>query len=129
MEFPDLRRKVIALAKMHKPNRILVERIGPGLHLLQDLTTNPVPEVVMPIGIVPEGDKLVRMEAQCARFEASQVHLPKDAPWLGEFMLEILAFPNGRHDDQIDSISQFLNWAEYYRAPSVSVSGPIIVYP
>jgi phage terminase large subunit-like protein len=66
----------------------------------------------MPIGIKPEGDKLVRMEAQCARFEAGQVYLPHDAPWLSELLHEILAFPNARHDDQIDSISQFLNWAE-----------------
>ena len=27
------------------------------------------------------------------------------------FLLELLAFPNGRHDDQVDSVSQFLNWA------------------
>ena len=38
----------------------------------------------MPIGIKPEGDKLVRMEAQCARFEAGQVHFPKEAPWLSD---------------------------------------------
>lgn len=129
VEFPDLRRKVIALAEMHKPNRILVERIGPGLHLLQELKANPVRGIPMPIGILPEGDKLVRMEVQCARFEAGQVHLPKEAPWLSEFMLEILAFPHGRHDDQIDSVSQFLNWAECYRTPIVSVSGPIIIRP
>ena len=30
---------------------------------------------------------------------------------LEELKKELLAFPNGRHDDQVDSISQFLNWA------------------
>ncbi len=68
--------------------------------------------VPVPIGIKPIGDKLVRMEAQCARFEAGQVFLPKEAPWLSEFLHEILAFPNARHDDQIDSVSQFLKRAE-----------------
>jgi hypothetical protein len=38
------------------------------------------------------------------------VYLPEDAPWLGEFMSELLALPNGRHDDQVDSVSQFLFW-------------------
>ena len=32
----------------------------------------------------------------------------KDAPWLAEWLDELLAFPNGRHDDQVDSTSQAL---------------------
>jgi predicted phage terminase large subunit-like protein len=52
--------------------------------------------------------------SQSARFEAGQVHLPKEAPWLAAFLHEMLAFPMARHDDQIDSVSQFLNWAETY---------------
>ena len=36
--------------------------------------------------------------------------LPKSAPWLDEFRSELLQFPDGRHDDQVDSLSQFLNW-------------------
>jgi hypothetical protein len=61
-----------------------------------------------------------------ARFEASQVHLPKEALWLSEVLHEILAFPNSRHDDQIDSVSQFLNWAEAHCKP-ISFAPPIIV--
>jgi hypothetical protein len=32
--------------------------------------------------------------------------------WLGEFLTELLSFPNGRHDDQVDSVSQFLRWLQ-----------------
>jgi hypothetical protein len=32
------------------------------------------------------------------------------APWIDDFTVEYLAFPNGKHDDQIDALSQFLNW-------------------
>ena len=53
----------------------------------------------------------MRMEAQTARIEAGQVFLPKGAPWLAVFLDELLAFPRGRHDDQVDSVSQFLKWA------------------
>lgn len=112
LEFPQLRHKLISLAREHAPNRILIEQAGPGLHLIQELRANPAPGVPLPIGIKPAGDKLVRMEAQCARFEAGQVYLPREAPWLSEFLHEILAFPNARHDDQIDSVSQFLKRAE-----------------
>ena len=52
-----------------------------------------------------------RMAAQSAKIEAGHVHLPSKAPWLDTFMLELLGFPNGRHDDQVDSVSQFLTWA------------------
>ncbi len=51
------------------------------------------------------------MEGQSAKIQAGQVFLPKDAPWHGDFLDELLAFPKGRHDDQVDSVSQFLNWA------------------
>jgi predicted phage terminase large subunit-like protein len=112
LEFPRLKHQLIALARDHAPNRILIEQAGPGLHLIQEFRANPVPGVPMPIGIKPAGDKLVRMEAQCARFEAGQVYLPREAPWLSELLHEILSFPNSRYDDQIDSISQFLKRAE-----------------
>ena len=48
------------------------------------------------------------MEQQTPKIEAGRVFLPKDAPWLHEFKVEVMAFPNGKHDDQIDSLSQFL---------------------
>jgi predicted phage terminase large subunit-like protein len=125
VEFPELRRRLIALAQEHKPNTILIEQAGPGLHLIQEFRTNPIPGVPVPIGIKPEGEKLVRMEAQSARFEAGQVHFPREASWLDELLHELLAFPNGRHDDQIDSISQFLNWAEAH-CSSMSFAVPIV---
>jgi predicted phage terminase large subunit-like protein len=130
LEFPQLRRKMTELANNHKPNRILIEQAGPGLHMIQELRANPVCGVPIPIGIKPEGDKLVRMEAQCARFEAGQVYLPREAPWLDVFLHEALAFPNARHDDQVDSVSQFLNWAEaeHRWRPTVSFHPPIIIY-
>ncbi len=43
-------------------------------------------------------------EPQCMR------ELPERAPWLQDFQTEILQFPAGKHDDQIDSLSQFLKW-------------------
>ena len=51
------------------------------------------------------------MVAQSAKIEAGHIHLPRHADWLDTFLLELLAFPNGRHDDQVDSVSQFLKWA------------------
>ena len=38
--------------------------------------------------------------------------MPKDAPWLDEFLHELLGFPNARHDDQVDAFSQLLRRRE-----------------
>ena len=61
----------------------------------------------------PRFDKQARFLAQSARFEAGQVFVPQDAPWLAGWMSELLAFPNGRHDDQVDSTSQALDLAQH----------------
>ena len=50
--------------------------------------------------IRPLGDKVVRMSAQTARIEEGRVYLPESASWLEEFRSEVMAFPNGRHDDR-----------------------------
>jgi predicted phage terminase large subunit-like protein len=39
---------------------------------------------------------------------AGQVFLPEGAPWLDEFVAEWAAFPRGKHDDQIDFLTQGL---------------------
>jgi predicted phage terminase large subunit-like protein len=62
------------------------------------------------MAIKPEGDKVMRMSAQTAKIESGAVHLPKGARWLDDLRSEVLAFPQGLHDDQVDSISQALNW-------------------
>src|ERR1700746_2934135 len=87
-----------------------MEKAGPGLPLLQDLQRDPPPGMTRPIGQNPEGSKADRMAAQSAKIEAGHVHLPRDTEWLNSFLLELLAFPRGKHDDQVDSGLQFLNW-------------------
>ncbi len=69
----------------------------------------------------------MRMEAQTPRFEAGHVLLPKEAPWLATFLDELLAFPRGRHDDQVDSVSQFLKWAWTHSQRSKAVGGGAIL--
>jgi len=111
LEYPSLRRRVASLAAEHRAQTILIENAGPGMALLQDLRHDPPRGMPHPVGRKPDGSKADRMVAQSARIEAGHVYLPREASWLDTFMLELLAFPNGRHDDQVDSVSQFLNWA------------------
>jgi predicted phage terminase large subunit-like protein len=111
LQYPDLRRKVASLAAKHGAGTILIENAGPGMALLQDLCRDLPRGMARPLGQKPEGSKADRMVAQSAKIEAGHVHLPREADWLDIFLLELLAFPNGRHDDQVDSVSQFLTWS------------------
>ena len=50
------------------------------------------------------------MHACTSTIENGLVHLPEKAEWLGEYIHELMLFPNGKYDDQVDSTSQALDW-------------------
>ncbi|MGB9367330.1 MAG: phage terminase large subunit [Xanthobacteraceae bacterium] len=111
VEFPELRRKVIAMHHQwrHTVARysLIIEDKGSGMSLIQDLKST---QQIYPIAIKPEGDKQMRMYANTAKIESGSVHVPRRAPWLDAFRHEILAFPAGRADDQVDALSQALTY-------------------
>jgi predicted phage terminase large subunit-like protein len=113
-EYPDLKRAVLFHHQRWRQSvatcYLLIEKKGSGLGLIQDLRR----EDIHAIGINPESDKVIRMAAQAAPIEAGAVYLPTTAQWIGEFKKEILSFPRGKHDDQVDALSQGLHRA---RAP------------
>jgi predicted phage terminase large subunit-like protein len=104
-EYPQLKATAIALAKRDKPDAILIEEASTGIALAQELS-KIVTRPVRPIPV--ERDKLGRLYPQQALFEARLVLFPKNAPFLPELETELLTFPQGKTDDQVDSISQAL---------------------
>lgn len=62
------------------------------------------------------------MATQSAKIEGGEVYLPLHAKWLDDLRTEILAFPHGVHDDQVDSISQALSWMSRPRRRILAVS-------
>jgi predicted phage terminase large subunit-like protein len=111
LEYPDLRRKVIVLHHRWRKScnryELVIENKGSGMSLIQDLRD----ENIHAIKVDPEGDKVMRMNAQTARIEAGSVSLPRSASWLDEFRREIMAFPAGCYTDQVDAFSQALHRA------------------
>lgn len=106
LDYPDLKKKIISMKKRFKAETLLIEDKGSGTGLISDLKTDGVRS----IGIDPEADKVVRMSTCSAKIEDGGVLLPKDAAWMEDFKVELLAFPNGKHDDQVDALSQLINW-------------------
>ena len=97
-------KRALALAEQYRPTKLLIEDTGTGSALIQEIRRLGRPA----IGIKPTTDKVARMSAQSAKFEAELVYFPERAPWLPELEAELFAFPGSRHDDQVDSISQAL---------------------
>jgi predicted phage terminase large subunit-like protein len=108
MEFPELKRRVVELHRRHGVDVVLVEDKGSGTALVQVLREEGC---VYPIAIAPEADKATRLYTQSMHIEAVRVLLPAEAPRLDDFRAELLRFPQRWHDDQVDSLSQFLAWA------------------
>lgn len=105
-DYPRLKEMVISQAKLYKPSIVLVEDASTGMALAQELKTL-IGRAVKPVPV--ERDKRGRMYVQQEKFYGGQVLFPKGASFLNELERELLAFPNGSHDDQVDSISQALN--------------------
>ena len=107
LEVPELRHRMVALAHEHDVNLTLVEDTELGRSVSQDLRRSGL---LAPVLNPVRFSKEARFLAQSARFEAGQVYLPREASWLPASESELLAFPTGRHDDQVDSTSQALHW-------------------
>lgn len=109
-DFPVLKSRIGALADRWAADAVLIEQAGSGISLVQQLRADHRHGARFK-GIIPRLDKRTRFEAQTARLETGRYHLPVEAPWLEDFRRELLAFPNGRYDDQVDSMVQFLEWS------------------
>ncbi|WP_211306397.1 phage terminase large subunit [Parasphingopyxis lamellibrachiae] len=111
LEFPDLRRKAIELARLHGAQTLIIEDKASGQQLIQALRAEDMAGVPSPIGRTPEADKYARAAGVSSMVEAGQVFMAADAHWVADFRQELLAFPNCRHDDQVDALAQLLDWA------------------
>jgi predicted phage terminase large subunit-like protein len=107
-DYPRLKEMAINLAKKYEPQDVLIEDASTGTALAQELKSARFGGVVRLVPI--ERDKIGRLYVNQAKFEAGLVLFPKDAPFLPELEAELLTFPYGKNDDQVDSINQALSY-------------------
>ena len=113
--FDRLKDKIIEVKERYGKSSLVIEDSGISYGLIQALREKHVNVV----DYKPKGEKVERLISQIDLFEGGSVLLPKDAPWLEEFVAELLSFP-GRHDDQVDALAQGLAWRrEAWKAPLV----------
>jgi phage uncharacterized protein (putative large terminase), C-terminal domain len=91
--------------KFWDPDSVIVEAKASGLPLTQELRNMGIPVV----NFTPSrgNDKISRVHSVSPLFEAGFVWAP-DEPFADELIEEVAAFPNGEHDDLVDSMTQAL---------------------
>lgn len=57
------------------------------------------------VGILADQDKVTRAIPAAGRVHAGRVYFPAEAEWLAEWENELAIFPQGSHDDQVDTMS------------------------
>ena len=122
LEYPALKRAVRDQQNSFEANVVLIEDKASGTQLIQELMAEGCHSFTR---YQPDCEKIMRMHAQTAMIENGFVHIPETAAWLAEYLHEMSVFPKGKHDDQVDSTAQFLDWLkkpfpyqgllEYYR--------------
>lgn len=107
--FPELKRRCIMLNAQYRGQGLrglYVEDRASGQSLIQELKSESGLAVI-PYKVTL--DKVTRANSITPLIEGGRVHIPTEAPWLEEFLNECEAFPNSKHDDQVDALTMGLD--------------------
>jgi predicted phage terminase large subunit-like protein len=105
MGFPELKAVALKHYKKWKPDAFIVEKKAAGAPLIQELRAQGIP--VAEFSPSRGNDKIVRLNAISDLFASGKVWIP-DTRWAWEVVEEVASFPNGEHDDYVDTTSQAL---------------------
>jgi predicted phage terminase large subunit-like protein len=98
----------------HGISRAYVERSGfktDEMRIIRESFGLPIVE------IQPNTDKLARALPASDYLATGKLLFRARAPWLGPLLAELLAFPNGDHDDQVDAVAHAVHVASRMQAP------------
>jgi predicted phage terminase large subunit-like protein len=115
---PDLMGKLASWGAQWRPHYVLIEENGVGRPIGQFLIRDGRNSsswlgrngtLVRTLSV--RDPKEVRFDLCLDLLHSGRVLIPSDAHWLGHYQRELSAHPHASRYDQIDSTSQFLNWA------------------
>tara|TARA_R110000744_G_scaffold47296_7_gene104213 strand:- start:2553 stop:4007 length:1455 start_codon:yes stop_codon:yes gene_type:complete len=104
-DFPELKQMAFDEYKFWDPDTVIVEAKASGTPLTQEMRQMGIPVV----NFTPSrgNDKITRVHSVSPLFESGMVWYP-DTAFAEELIEEVAAFPNGEHDDLVDSMTQAL---------------------
>src|SRR5262249_19614023 len=108
--------------RKYRPSAVLIEDTGQGPSLRSEIKAQNGMELVP---ITPLGDKVERLRRHRRAIRSRLVQLPEGAAWRAEFISEATQFPDGPFDDQMDALSQYLDWIAGHPNLKERPPGPI----
>ena len=105
LEFPELKHKALEMWREWEPDTLIVEKRAAGAPLIYEMRKMGIPMSEYTPG--KGNDKISRVNAISDLFASGIVWCP-ETRWAEEVMDELASFPNGDHDDLVDSSSQAL---------------------
>jgi len=107
-EFVEMVEWIEHTARTWDVSQILVEDRGAGTQYIQIRSKTPGPAPVIGIA-TKQQSKEFRFDGVTPMFAAGEVFLPETGTaWIADVEAEIFAFPAGKNDDYVDTISQYL---------------------
>ena len=105
-EYADVKAKIVAKWWEWRPRIAFIEDATHAAPIISDMRRGTGVNIA---AVKPEGSKWVRADAVTPLFQSGRIVLPAGAPWLDAWLHEHLAFPNGQHDDRVDTTSLALS--------------------
>jgi predicted phage terminase large subunit-like protein len=102
LEFPELKKRVLEQYKEWSPDGLIIEKKASGAPLIYELRSMGIP--VQEFTPTKGNDKITRLNAVSDLFASSRIWVP-NTNWAEEVVEEVASFPNGEHDDYVDSVS------------------------
>ena len=130
-EYTNLRQNADYMIQKWRPDRVIIERASTGISLVSDLNE------MFPAGrqsslysmmihsMSHSTDKETRVYLNKDWLEEGRILLPESASWLPDFRRELLAFPSGLHDDQVDALFLAFEYLETPRGKSFVNRDPL----
>ena len=106
-KFDELVKTVRTLAKRFRGAPILIEDTANGPALFCQLTKRQQGRAV---SIRPADSKIVRFARHVDKIVSGKIRIPKSSAFNGVFVDELIRFPKGPYDDQVDAMTQFFDW-------------------
>lgn len=116
--YPELRKKMYDEYKSVYGDKdkgvdvVLIEEKGSGISLSQDLRRAGIPVRTYNPG---RADKVTRLHSVTPLIEAGMVYIPESQKrpggfptWADQLINQVMTFPNGEHDDLVDTMTQAL---------------------
>jgi predicted phage terminase large subunit-like protein len=101
-EFPELKQMAHDQYKDWEPDSVIVEAKASGQPLIDEMRRSGI--FVQDFSPGKGQDKIARLNAVADMFASGHVWFPENA-WAAATVEEILAFPAGEHDDEVDTMT------------------------